>query len=905
MSTSAILRHRRDTAANFTSTNPVLQAGQLGFETDTRKSKLGDGTTAWNSLSYTVASPVSHTHTASDVTDFNESVDDRVNSLLVAGSNVTLTYNDTANTLTIASTGGGGSLSDGDKGDITVSSSGSVWTIDNGVVGTAKLGGDITTAGKALLDDADAAAQRTTLGLGTAATTNSTDYTAASHVGAGGTVHATATTSVAGFLSASDKTKLDGIASNANNYVHPNHTGDVTSTGDGATVIANDAVTNAKLANVATSTIKGRATAGSGDPEDLTASQVRTIINVADGATANSSDSTLLNRANHTGTQAFSTITGTVPVNQGGTNITSYTANNYIRAQSATVLEQRTPAQVLSDIGAAATSHTHTASQITDFNSASRAQTEAALVAGSNITITPAGTGATRTLTIASTGGGGNTFSTIAVSGQSNVVADSTSDTLTLTAGSNVTITTDASTDTITIAAATGGSPSFGNGSASSPALSPTTDPNTGFYFDGSDRILVAVGGSAFGGWNTARSEFEIGTQIGWVPTNQALWSSTANYNSFGQAVLQNFNAGTSASTDLVIANDSGTETTNYLDLGLNSTGYTDNFFGSARDGYLYVTGGAAGEGNLWLGTQQSTTKVRIAVGGGSATNIVCDFDTNGINLPAKTGTVTAPAAGLNLFNRARGGRNTLRMLGPAGVESALQPALFGNSVSLWLPGTGTTVAINFGTAWTARNSGTGAAQAHPARASTNAMTSLQRATFGTGTTATGSSGIQTTGTIVWRGNAAGLGGFFFHSRFGIETYETALQVMVGLSALNAALTGDPSAQNNSILMCKDAADTTWQIVTRGTAPTKTNTGITCAAGDIFDFFIFAAPNGSSVAVQILNAVTGESLYESTNITTNLPTSTTFMYAHAQIRSTVGTTAKLLALNRIYVETDL
>ena len=443
------------------------------------------------------------------------------------------------------------------------------------------------------------------------------------------------------------------------------------------------------------------------------------------------------------------------------------------------------------------------------------------------------------------------------------------------------------------------------NGTAGAPSLSPNSDPNTGLYFDGSDRILVSIAGSAFGGWNTARSEFEIGTQIGWTPTNQTLWSSTANYNSFGQAVLQNFNAGTSASTDLVIANDSGTETTNYLDLGLNSTGYTDNFFGSARDGYLYCTGSAAGEGNLWIGTQQSTTKVRIAVGGGSSTNVVCDFDSNGINLPAKTGTVTAPADGLNLFNRKRGGRNTLRMLGPAGVETALQPALFGQSIYIWLPGTSTTVAINWATNWTARNSGTGAAQAHPTKASTNAMTSLNRATFGTGTTATGSSGIQSGATVAWRGNAAGLGGFFYYSRFGIETYEAALQVMVGLSALNAALTGDPSAQNNSILMCKDAADTTWQIVTRGTASTKTNTGITCAAGDIFDFFIFAAPNGSSVAVQILNAVTGASLYENTNITSNLPAATTFMYAHAQIRSTVGTTAKLLALNRIYVETDL
>jgi hypothetical protein len=50
-----------------------------------------------------------------------------------------------------------------------------------------------------------------------------------------------------------------------------------------------------------------------------------------------------------------------------------------------------------------------------------------------------------------------NSFSTIAVSGQSNVVADSSTDTLTLVAGSNVTIATNAGTDSITINAAGGG----------------------------------------------------------------------------------------------------------------------------------------------------------------------------------------------------------------------------------------------------------------------------------------------------------------------------------------------------------------------------------------------------------------------------------------------------------------
>ena len=47
------------------------------------------------------------------------------------------------------------------------------------------------------------------------------DFTPIAHVGAGGTAHAEATTSVAGFISAADKTKLDAIEANANNYSLP------------------------------------------------------------------------------------------------------------------------------------------------------------------------------------------------------------------------------------------------------------------------------------------------------------------------------------------------------------------------------------------------------------------------------------------------------------------------------------------------------------------------------------------------------------------------------------------------------------------------------------------------------------------------------------------------------------
>ena len=82
---------RRGSATDWSGVNPILAAGELGVETDTRKIKVGDGSTAWNSLSYIAA----------DAPEIGEISQDAINTALTMGAGLTKTYNDGANTITI------------------------------------------------------------------------------------------------------------------------------------------------------------------------------------------------------------------------------------------------------------------------------------------------------------------------------------------------------------------------------------------------------------------------------------------------------------------------------------------------------------------------------------------------------------------------------------------------------------------------------------------------------------------------------------------------------------------------------------------------------------------------------------------------------------------------------------
>ncbi len=52
MAVVTAIQIRRGTAAQWASANPTLAAGEQGFESDTNKIKIGNGSTAWNSLGY-------------------------------------------------------------------------------------------------------------------------------------------------------------------------------------------------------------------------------------------------------------------------------------------------------------------------------------------------------------------------------------------------------------------------------------------------------------------------------------------------------------------------------------------------------------------------------------------------------------------------------------------------------------------------------------------------------------------------------------------------------------------------------------------------------------------------------------------------------------------------------------
>ena len=137
----------------------------------------------------------------------------------------------------------------------------------------------------------------------------------------------------------------------------------------------------------------------------------------------------------------------------------------------------------------------------------------------------------------------------------------------------------------------------------------------------------------------------------------------TGSANSYVQAEIQNLSSGTTASTDLIATANDGTDSTLFVDLGINSSGNTDSSFtiAAAHDSYLYSQGG-----NLCIGTASAKDLVLFTDGTLAANEMMRVASTGHISF-SNGAVLVAPL----LYASPTGGDNTTKVASTAFVAPA------------------------------------------------------------------------------------------------------------------------------------------------------------------------------------------------------------------------------------------
>lgn len=255
----------------------------------------------------------------------------------------------------------------------------------------------------------------------------------------------------------------------------------------------------------------------------------------------------------------------------------------------------------------------------------------------------------------------------------------------------------------------------------------------------------------------------------------------------------------------------------------------------------------------------------------------------------------SAPSSGrLTRSVKAIAGRQFPFVTGPSGVARCVEiPEITAAHRKGWVNGTGS-AGLYFGMG-AGTNAGT-AAQVDPTL--TNKYTAMQRCTYASVvTTQNQQVGIRTGGGAFYRGNAAGLGGFFFVCRFGFTSIKTGCRAFVGLSSgTSAVVTGDPSGLTNIAGFAFDLADTAWTFMHNDAAGSATKDAIAGQAtlatnNTAFDAYIFCYPNDNTIYYRLDDVIQGTTLVD-TSTSSDLPVNSTGLNALCVMSNgTANTTA--------------
>jgi hypothetical protein len=372
----------------------------------------------------------------------------------------------------------------------------------------------------------------------------------------------------------------------------------------------------------------------------------------------------------------------------------------------------------------------------------------------------------------------------------------------------------------------------------------------------------------------------------------------TANWLGLGGATADNVNR-LSINTPSVLLNNAGAS----IDMTFNKNGVSNDATLSFKTGFS-TRGivGLQGDDDLTLKVSPDgsnfNTSIILKAGTGRAEIV------KPLELVTQSSLPSAPGSGkVALYSHDRVGRPWLDVRHPSGRGFPLQHHFVAKRIGMWLPVNSTTISA---TGLSIVSTGT---VSHPTPTNTNLASSIYRWRL-TSAAVTDSSADQCSAVFVcWRGNAAGLGGWTFITRFFLTTLQPTGMGFFGLYSATGPLATNltlNAAVNCIGLGFQSGTHNNWQLVHNdgNGAPTLTDLGAVfpVTTDRVLTLLISAEPNGSSVWVRVVDEVSGD-IFEQ-QITTDLPAVTQFLGPRLYMNN--GTTAAAVAFDcsGLYIETD-